>query len=158
MDRDDLWAVQIALRTAQTALRDPPWKIEPYWIAEAAVTLALINLKDALCFLRAQDEEVRVEIALEEESITKLMLDARNVACHVTSKDNLVSPNAFMRFGTIIGRRDAMQVGETVITNPFDDDVMFFWGTIRVLYRRHFLAAIDGGLEKCTEIEAKVRY
>jgi len=46
-------------------------------------------------------------------------------------------------FLTAIGQGDIINAEGEKLSNPFEDDVAFFYGSIRIYYKRHVLAAIE---------------
>lgn len=125
-------------RIATTAFQDA----EPSWVAEAALALLLINLKDALLSLNRLGHRVSFTDDIDRGDITDLVATMRNAICHNGSPLRMFGNGSVISFARMHGAGTLMQFGDLVLGSPYDDDVAFFYGTNRVFLIRHLYRAI----------------
>ncbi|MDE0879993.1 MAG: hypothetical protein OSB00_15230 [Sphingomonas bacterium] len=123
----------------------------PIAIYNAIATRLLVDLNDALMILNAHGHRITatgpdIMSVGKEGDITSLINHARAAACHITSKNKVISDASgygHLGFAMIWGAPPSIRFGATPIVNPYPDDVALFWGKARILVRRNLMFALD---------------
>lgn len=144
-------AITSALRTCEGLFRSPMLTSQASREEnEAAITLILIYLHD---LLRKADKD-GTRIAFTEDvrtapgvsDVSDLISKCRNVACHNGSDgERLKFENGpdrnFRLFLRIFGKAHGLSTEEHEIANPYEDDVLFAWGSYQLYLRRNAFRA-----------------
>ncbi|KQZ29135.1 hypothetical protein ASD50_18255 [Mesorhizobium sp. Root552] len=105
---------------------------------EAAFALLMVSMKDALQILHASSMRVSFTDDIPEGDVTNLITNMRNAICHVGSPlRHLDKNNNTLSLDTAIGAGCLMEIDGVELSNPYADDVAFFYGKHRVLLKRH---------------------
>ncbi|WP_276120884.1 hypothetical protein [Pararhizobium qamdonense] len=136
---------ETTLKKCDDVLRTEFWNAEPYWISEAAFTLLIVNLKDALSAL----DKMKLRIIFTDDinskgDVTDLVREMRNAAAHNGSVLRLVDPirQNGLSFGVCVGRANLAKFDDIELKNEYDDDIAFFHGALRILLVRHIVRAV----------------
>jgi len=140
--------VDQALYRCRDILNSPFWNAQPQWLSEAVFTLLMIHLKDGLAALHTLDRRIAFHDDIPSgKDVTAHIIDVRNAICHVGSPSRVFGDGNSLDFGMVIGRGTLIRTPELEIGNPYEDDIAFFYGSLRVLLKRH----IDRSIGEATQ-------
>lgn len=151
MDRATIQMINDALGKACAISSIPVYESRPPWLIEAAVTHAVIHLHDALQKLKT---DFRVDFSDDVEiegDITDLISRYRNAACHFGSATRFAAPGSRVVFGMVHGAGPFGRMGDVILENTRDDDVAYFYGSVRLLHHRQLHRAVTAGIAKLAE-------
>lgn len=135
-------SVRRCIEIASTGFYDA----SPTWISEAAFALLLINLRDALGIADRLGRRIDFTDDLPiGRDITDAVADMRNAICHNGSPLRMFDPDNrnSLSFGRMVGAGTLLKTDELELSNPYPDDVAFFYGKQRLLLKRHIYRAIE---------------
>lgn len=133
------------LSTSYAILRKANFaEIEDGLTRESLFALLMINLKEALMILDKRGHRVSFNDDLPNGvDVTKQICTMRNSICHIGSIQRQVGRlGAVLSFGMAIGQGNLAQIDDIVLSNPYRDDIAFFYGTQRILLKRHLARAL----------------
>lgn len=100
----------------------------------------LIRLNDilqALSHMKKRIEFTDDISGMKVKDITDLVNKLRNAACHErTSGETQFEGNTFI-FNRIVGRVNAIRIGNKTIGSEYNDDIAFFYGDKKIYLERH---------------------
>lgn len=138
MDQDAAHLVGQSLYTSRQILETEFYNAKPSWVAEAAFALLMVSMKDALQILAKSNLRVSFTDDIPVGDITDLISNMRNAICHVGSPlRHMDEYNNTLSFGVAIGAAGLISGPDYELSNPYADDVAFFYGKHRVFLKRH---------------------
>jgi len=85
-----------------------------------------------------------VKVTEHVNDVTGLIRYVRDALCHPDSDNHyLEKGNIKATFNVCFGKCTLLKIGGFEQSNPYDDDVCFFFGSQRIFLRRHILRAYD---------------
>jgi len=134
--------VDTCLYQAKQVLDAGFWRNDEAWVRHGGFLVVITNLSDVLMTLHRLKRRISItEDVGHHEDVTHLIKEVRNAACHMGSPLRRATDNASISFATIVGRGTLMCVGDLNIENPYEDDVAFYYGRLRVFLFRHLIRA-----------------
>jgi hypothetical protein len=119
----------------------------------AAFVELLINLRDLM--YKAEKYTARISftddvtMTQDVKDVTGLIKYVRNALCHPDSDNHYIEKgNVKATFNVIFGKGTLLKMGEFEQSSPHQDDTCFFFGSQRILLRRHILRAFDEAKNK----------
>ena len=120
----------------------------PHPYLRAAFIEALIALRDLMYKCQkygsriAFNDDVMVSAGISD--ITDLIKYVRDALCHPDSENHYVEgENIKATFNVIFGAGTLVKLANFEQTNPYSDDVCFFFGSQRIFLRRHIIRALE---------------
>lgn len=134
-----------SLYSCKRVLETPFYQFEPGWAREAAFTYLMIQMKDLLLTLDRLGGRVSfTDDVLSGGDITDLVREMRNAVAHNGSPLRHADKNQNgVAFGMVVGKGPFGRFHGEVLECPYEDDVAFFYGKLRILLRRQIWRAID---------------
>jgi hypothetical protein len=122
--------LQSALIEVLILLRDLMYKTEKY--------ARRINFTDDVTIIKDQVEDV-----------TSLIEYVRNALCHIHSDKHYVEKerNILASYNVLFGKgATLLKIGDFEQSNPYEDDICFFYGLQRIFFKRHIVRAFNESL------------
>ena len=113
---------------------------------ESVFIEVMVKLKDLLHFLNQLGRRVDFTHDVPEDigDVTDLVAKVRNAACHETSGDRRVGEITFVFNRIFGGIRHAVTLPTgDVLGSDYQDDVAFYYGSLRIYLKRHIFRAVD---------------
>ena len=115
-------------------------------LVRSAFIEVLICLRDLIYkaqkYARRIDFLDDVTVRDDVKDVTSLIKFVRDAMCHFDSDNHYLEPgNIKASFNVQYGRGCVVKIGEFEQSNPYDDDVCFFFGSQRIFLRRHIVRA-----------------
>lgn len=135
-----------ALRTSFDVLKfDFSVPSELNWAAKASFTLMIISLRDLVWQMDHHGYRAISDNDLPTGTdITKRIIDMRNAVCHLGSPLRQFGPDGnTLSFGMKVGAGTLIDAGEVVLNNPYNDDIAFFYGELRLLLKRQIIPTLE---------------
>lgn len=119
---------------------------EHHPLLASAITEVMICLNDLLQKCAAVGARIEfkdeVDVTVGIADVTDLVRIVRNTVCHIASPNHrLVEPDIRFTFNAVYQRKQYYHLGKLVMASDYDDDVCFFFGTLRIYLRRHIIRA-----------------
>ncbi|MGV8987594.1 MAG: hypothetical protein ACOH2H_15080 [Cypionkella sp.] len=141
-------------------------------VNEAMFTYLIIRLGDVLKFVSTHERRVcfTQDVDLMQKhsrDVTDAVLDMRNAICHMPSGHHDLFGEATRVTFLIAGPKDEMKINfnpdpfgpkpteSFSFENPYQDDVAFFYGRLRLYLKRNILQAIGEALNALKALEAE---
>lgn len=153
---DEKWIrnADLALCSLRQMLSIEPFRVEPRWVSESIVTHLSIVLNDVLQLFRIVDLRIDFIVEGDVKDVTDIVSLYRNASCHFGSTSRQMNAGVTVSFMTMIGKGVGIQTPDGALENPFEDDVAYFYGNIRLFHKRHIVRAVTIAQEKLVEIAA----
>ncbi len=85
-----------------------------------------------------------VTVRGQVKDVTSLIKHVRDAICHPESDKHYIEPgNNKATFNAMAGKGVLLKVGDFEQSNPYDDDLCFFFGSQRIFLRRHIVRALE---------------
>jgi hypothetical protein len=148
LKREVTWNIVRIETIINSGIFEPALSSHP--LCQSAFTELMICLHDLL--KKCKDANVpviftdKVDITPRIRNVTDLVYQVRNAVCHTTSKHHEVSHagrTLIFTFNVSYKKGTWMNFGEIEIKSDFDDDVCFFFGTLRIYLKRHIIRALE---------------
>jgi hypothetical protein len=138
--------LESALSTSGRILSSNFYEVDnPSFLSEACFMMLMVSMKDALMLL----SELGRRISFNEDlprgvDVTKAIVDMRNAICHLGSRSRRAHPNGiFFSYGRVVGKGILAKIYDVELSNEYEDDVAFFYGSQRLLLKRHLVRACN---------------
>lgn len=94
-----------------------------------------------------------VTVRGDVKDVTSLIKYVRDALCHPDSDNHYVeSNNIKATFNVMAGKGVLLKIGDFEQSNPYDDDLCFFFGSQRIFLKRHILRALDESKRQLTPL------
>lgn len=126
-------------------------------VTEGLITVALINIRDALHMLdrkghRVDRQHPLIQRVGKQHDLTALMTEARNVVCHIKSGNAMLPEEGGVMRWFWLGPGNGVMMNGRGIRNETEDDVMIAFGNLQVYFRRNIQQALVDAYQKCYAI------
>lgn len=146
MEDDALAHLEHTLRATHNLIKTDWINTEPRYYGRALFTQIMIDMDEATKILRLHGERLTFNDDLDDGDITDRINTLRNAACHLGSPLRRVR-GAQLDFNVMIGAGNLGRFNDTLLSNPFRDDVAVFIGPWRLLVRRQLHRAFRAAWE-----------
>jgi hypothetical protein len=112
-----------------------------------------MNLRDLMYKAEKYDTRISftddVKVTENVTDVTGLIKYVRDALCHPDSDNHYIEKgNIKATFNVCFGKGTLLKMGDFEQSNPYQDDISFFFGSQRIFLRRHVLRAYEEAKNK----------